>query len=170
MYHNYDTSHITWSLAAAAADGGSHSHSLAMAPSAARPCAAGRRSHCPPTASPPLGPATFIVAGSWEEGFYTPPPPGSNFWDCKCARIETRASIHHPYGWWWWWWWWCIESLSRVQVLRGEFRRLTGCHRWAVAARKNSQRAQGGLQSRGADGGMVGNRRRSLLGTSATTQ
>ena len=28
--------------------------------------------------------------------FYTPPPPGSNLRDCKCARIETKASIHNP--------------------------------------------------------------------------
>ena len=28
--------------------------------------------------------------------FSTPPPPGSNFKDCQCARIETKASIHHP--------------------------------------------------------------------------
>ena len=32
----------------------------------------------------------------WEERFYARPPPGSNFRDCKCARIETKASIHHP--------------------------------------------------------------------------
>ena len=34
--------------------------------------------------------------GDAEERFYAPPPPGNNFWDCKCARIETTASIHHP--------------------------------------------------------------------------
>ena len=28
--------------------------------------------------------------------YYTPPPPGSDFTDCKCARIETKASIHYP--------------------------------------------------------------------------
>ena len=33
---------------------------------------------------------------SWEEIFYTPPPPGSSSWDCKCARTATKASIHHP--------------------------------------------------------------------------
>ena len=33
---------------------------------------------------------------SWEERVYTPLPPGNNFWDCKCARIETKASVHHP--------------------------------------------------------------------------
>ena len=33
---------------------------------------------------------------SWEDRFYTPPPPGGNFWDCDCARIETTASIHQP--------------------------------------------------------------------------
>ena len=32
----------------------------------------------------------------WEERFYTPPPPGNNLRDCKCARFETKASIHHP--------------------------------------------------------------------------
>ena len=32
----------------------------------------------------------------WEERFYTPPPPGSNFRDCKCDRSKTKASIHHP--------------------------------------------------------------------------
>ena len=32
----------------------------------------------------------------WEERFYTPPPPGSGFSDCDCARIETKASIHPP--------------------------------------------------------------------------
>ena len=32
----------------------------------------------------------------WEERFYTPPPPGNNLRDCKCARIETKVSIHHP--------------------------------------------------------------------------
>ena len=32
----------------------------------------------------------------WEERFYTPPPPGSNFRDCKCDRFKTKASIHHP--------------------------------------------------------------------------
>ena len=32
----------------------------------------------------------------WEERFYTPPPLGSDFRDCKCARIETTTSIHHP--------------------------------------------------------------------------
>ena len=32
----------------------------------------------------------------WEERFCTPPPPGGNFGDRECARIETKASIHHP--------------------------------------------------------------------------
>ena len=32
----------------------------------------------------------------WEERFYKPPPHGSNFRDCECARTETKASIHHP--------------------------------------------------------------------------
>ena len=32
----------------------------------------------------------------WEGTVYTPPPPGSDFRDCDCARIETKASIHHP--------------------------------------------------------------------------
>ena len=33
---------------------------------------------------------------NWEDRFYTPPPPGSDFWDCKCARMETTTSAHHP--------------------------------------------------------------------------
>ena len=34
---------------------------------------------------------------TWEERFYyTPPPPGNHLRDCNCARIETKASIHHP--------------------------------------------------------------------------
>ena len=38
-----------------------------------------------------------MFLNNWEERFYTPsPPPGSDFRDCKCARIETTASIHHP--------------------------------------------------------------------------
>ena len=28
--------------------------------------------------------------------FYTPTPPEREFRDCDCARIETKASIHHP--------------------------------------------------------------------------
>ena len=36
----------------------------------------------------------------WEERFYTPPPPGGDFRDCKCARIETKASIHSSLGAW----------------------------------------------------------------------
>ena len=32
----------------------------------------------------------------WEERFYIPSPPGSDFRDCKCARIETRNYIDHP--------------------------------------------------------------------------
>ena len=39
---------------------------------------------------------TFAVILTWEERFYIPPPPGSNFRDYKCARIETKASVHHP--------------------------------------------------------------------------
>ena len=31
----------------------------------------------------------------WEDRFYTPPPE-REFWDCDCARIETKASIHQP--------------------------------------------------------------------------
>ena len=31
-----------------------------------------------------------------KERFYTPPPPGSNFRDCKRVGIETKAYIHHP--------------------------------------------------------------------------
>ena len=31
----------------------------------------------------------------WEERFYTPPPE-SDFWDCDCTIIETKASVHHP--------------------------------------------------------------------------
>ena len=43
------------------------------------------------------GPARLKVgSNSWEERFYTPPPPGSNFRDCKGARVEAKASIHHP--------------------------------------------------------------------------
>ena len=43
-------------------------------------------------------PKSTIKGGEqrWEERFYTPPPPGNHFRDCKCARIETEASIHHP--------------------------------------------------------------------------
>ena len=33
---------------------------------------------------------------NWEDRFYTPPPPERESWDCNCARIETKASIHHP--------------------------------------------------------------------------
>ena len=39
------------------------------------------------------------------ERFYTPPPPGSNFRDCKCVRIETNFQTllyTTPSGWWWW--------------------------------------------------------------------
>ena len=36
------------------------------------------------------------VIETWEERFHAPPPPGSNFRDCKCARIEAKASVHHP--------------------------------------------------------------------------
>ena len=50
-----------------------------------------------------MPPPTRFFAGSapaserrWEEIFYTPPPPGRDFWDCDCTRIETEASIHHP--------------------------------------------------------------------------
>ena len=32
----------------------------------------------------------------WEERFYIPPPPGSDFGDCDCTRIDTKASIYHP--------------------------------------------------------------------------
>jgi hypothetical protein len=35
----------------------------------------------------------------WEDRFYTPPPPPppeSNFWDCSCARIETRGLCTPP--------------------------------------------------------------------------
>ena len=32
----------------------------------------------------------------WEERFHTPPPPGSDFRDCTCARTETKTSIHPP--------------------------------------------------------------------------
>ena len=33
---------------------------------------------------------------TWEERFCTPSPPGSDFWDCDCTGIETKASVHHP--------------------------------------------------------------------------
>ena len=32
----------------------------------------------------------------WEDRFYTPPPPGSNFKDCKPIGIETKASYTPP--------------------------------------------------------------------------
>ena len=38
----------------------------------------------------------IILLDRSEERFYTPPPPGSDFRDCSCARIETKTSIHHP--------------------------------------------------------------------------
>ena len=55
---------------------------------------------------PPARSTTFVGVAlgtrlcfwSWEERFYTPPPPGNEFRDCDCARIETKASIHHPLG------------------------------------------------------------------------
>ena len=34
-----------------------------------------------------------VTRERWEERFYTPPPPGSSFCDCKCARIETTTPI-----------------------------------------------------------------------------
>ena len=48
----------------------------------------------------------------WEERFQTPPPPGSNFGDYKCARIETKASIHHPL-------WAVVVYKNRSSELRG---------------------------------------------------
>ena len=46
---------------------------------------------------PPWTPTTAAARpNTWKERFHTQPPPGSNFSDCKCARIETKAYIHHP--------------------------------------------------------------------------
>ena len=36
-----------------------------------------------------------VTFRAWEERFYTPPPPGNHFRDCKRARIKTEASVHH---------------------------------------------------------------------------
>ena len=35
------------------------------------------------------------VHSPWEDRFYTPSPPGSDSWDCDCARIEAKVSVHH---------------------------------------------------------------------------
>ena len=43
-----------------------------------------------------------------EYWFYTPPPPGSNFRDCKCARIEPTASVHHPL--------WVVHRISLPKI------------------------------------------------------
>ena len=68
---------------------------------------AGRRS--PDTPQPPIQmngvspgsrrrrtDAARVTNNLGRERFCSPPPPGSNFRDCKCARIETTTSIRHP--------------------------------------------------------------------------
>ena len=44
----------------------------------------------------------------WEERFYTPPPPGSDFWDCDCVELRQKPLCTTPSGWWW-----RIESVFR---------------------------------------------------------
>ena len=54
---------------------------------------------------------SVLLGVAWAERFYTPPPPGSNFRACQCARIETKALrllYTTPSGWCW-----CIKSLFR---------------------------------------------------------
>ena len=47
----------------------------------------------------PQGSRHIPARAIWEERFCTPRPPGGNFSDCDCARIEAKASIHHPLFW-----------------------------------------------------------------------
>ena len=39
---------------------------------------------------------TLNARRDWEERFYTPPPPGSHFRDCDCARIEAKVVYTPP--------------------------------------------------------------------------
>ena len=47
------------------------------------------------------------------ERFYTPPSPGSDLWDCSCARIETEASIQRPL--------WVVVVVYRIGFPRYDF-------------------------------------------------
>ena len=91
----------------------------------------------------------------WEDRFYTPPPPGRDFWDSKCARIETNTFIHHPL--------WVVVVVYKIVlptcVCAGTARRRsTGTSR---AARPAARRRAGGRgasppprsRSRGRSGG-----------------